>query len=184
MKNLRFGLAILLLATCNLFAGDFGRGAKITVRISSTVSSDRSTFGDPVDAVLVNDLVVDGKVVARAGSVARGIVSGADASQRGKPPRPGSVSIRMDTIETPDGTYHLSTNQYRREGRGGSRSPLPGRTGGGISIDSAGGIQPQSPIPQLGDPNGVTMAAGGLEAIIPAQSILTFKAAAISGPAK
>jgi hypothetical protein len=182
MRTLRCGLTILLLATCNLFAGDFGRGAKITVRISTTVSSDRSTFGDPVDAVLVNDLVVNGKLVAPKGSPAHGTVSAVDHSVTGRTTLPGSVSIRLETIDAPDGTYHLSTNQYTREGRNRSRSPLGKGSTGGISIDSVGGIQPQSPIPVQNDPQGATLATGGLEAIIPAQSIITFKAAAISRP--
>jgi len=182
MRNLRFGLAILLLAPCSLFASDFGRGAKITVRTSTTVSSDRSMFGDPVDAVLVNDLVVNGKLVAPKGSSAHGIVSAADRSTTGRATLPGSVSIRLETIDAPGGACHLSASQYTRQGRGRSRSPISSGSSGGISIDSGGGIQAQSPVP-VQDPNGVSLATGEAEAIIPAESIITFKAAAISCPA-
>lgn len=181
MRNLRFGLAILLLAACNLFASDFGRGAKITVRTSTTVSSDRSVFGDPVDAVLVNDVAVNGKLIAPKGSAVHGIVSVTDHSITGKSTLPGSVSIRMETIDAPGGACHLSASQYTRQGRGRSRSPIPSGSSGGISIDSVGGIQAQSPVP-IQDPNGVSLATGGAEAIIPADSIITFKAAAISCP--
>ena len=171
----------LLLAAGVLSASDFGRGTKITVRVNTMVSSDRSLFGDPVDAVLVDDVVVKGKVIAMKGASARGVVSVADPSIRGKAPAPGTVAIRLETIEGTDGTYHLSTNQYTREGRGRSRSSLPSGSTGGISIDSVGGLQTHPPVPDM-DPNGVTLASGGLEAIIPPQTIVSFRAAAISSP--
>jgi len=181
MRNSRFGLIVLLAASC-LFASDNGRGAKITVRTNTSVSSDRSQFGDPVEAVLVNDLVVNGKVVAPRGSPARAIVSAADPSTNsGRNSFPGSISIRLDTVETPEGIYHLSTNQYTRQGRGRSHSPLSGGTVGGISIGSVGGVQTQRPVP-VQDPNGVNLSSGSLEAIIPADSVITFKAAAVSSP--
>jgi hypothetical protein len=180
MRGLRFGLLILIVAA-NLLASDIPRGAKITVRTSTMVGSDRSLFGDPVDAVLVNDLVVNGKVIAPQGSLAHGIVSSATPSRSGKLPLPGSVSIRLETIETSQETYHLSTNQYTRQGKGSSRPPVATGAGGGISIDSVGGVQTQKP--SLGtDTSDVTLGGGGPEAIIPAQSVITFKTAAISTP--
>jgi len=179
MRNLGLGLAILLLAAANVFGTDLPRGTKITVRTSATVTSNRSEFGDPVDAVLAGDLVVNGKVIASQGAPAHCVVSAADPATGGKAPMPGSVSIRLETLETPEGTYHLSTNQYTREGRGRSRSPLGAGSSGGITIDSVGGVRPQSPLPTQ-DPNGVTLAAGGPEAIIPADTVITFKAAAVS----
>ncbi|HEY7098113.1 MAG TPA: hypothetical protein VH437_15410 [Terriglobales bacterium] len=182
MRHWRLGIAFLLAATINLFAGDFGRGSKISVRISDTVSSDRSLIGDPVDGVLVNDLSVNGKLIAPAGSRAHGIVSAAEHSVQGKATFPGSVSIRLETIDTEKGAYHLSTNQYTREGRGRSNSPFPGGSTTGVSIDSVGGVHPHSPVPQLPDPTEITVATGGLEAIIPAQSVLTFKAVSIAVP--
>jgi hypothetical protein len=181
MKQLRCVGVCLLLAAGVLSASDFGRGTKITVRISTTVSSERSTFGDPVDAVLMDDVVVKGKVIATRGASAHGVVSSATPSTRGKITTPGNVAIRLETIEGTDGTYHLSTNQYTREGREGSHSPLGTGSTGGISIDSVGGVRPQSPVPTM-DPNGVTLSGGGPEAIIPAESIISFRAAAISAP--
>jgi hypothetical protein len=129
----------------------------------------------------MDDVVVKGKVIATKGAMARGVVSSATPSTGGKAPMPGSVAIRLETVEGTDGTYHLSTNQYTREGHGRSRSPLPGGTSGDISIDSVGGVRRQFPVPTM-DPNGVTLSAGGLDAIIPAESIVSFRAAAISAP--
>ena len=185
MRHLRFALAMiaLLLATANLWAGEKLKGSKIMVRTTTQVSSDQSMLGDPVEGVLVNDLVVNGKLIAPSGASVRGTVSEATPSRRGKTEMPGSVSIRMETIETSEATYHLSTNEYTREGRGRSQSPF-GSSRGGVSVDSVGGVRPQSPIPNLGDPNSVTIASGGLEAIIPSQTIVTFKASAISSPDK
>lgn len=182
MRSVHLGLAVLLLATANLLATDIPRGAKITVRTSNAVSSNRSVFGDPVEAVLVNDLVVNGKVIAVSGALVHGVVSSADPSTSGKFSSPGSVAIRLETVETSEGTYHLSTNQYTRQGRGRSRSPL-GDAGGSVSIGSVGGVQTQSPFP-VPDPNGVSLGSSGPEAMIPANSVITFKTAAISKPSK
>ena len=179
MRKLRFALPVFLLAAASLFATDIPRGTKITVRTNTMVTSDRSFVGDPVDVVLVNDLVVNGKLIARKGAAAQGTISAVEPSTRGKVDLPGSVSIRLETLETPEGTYHLSTNEYTRQGRGRSRSPIPQGTGGGISVDSVGGVQRQSPFP-VPDATAVTLATGGLEATIPPESIITFKVAAVS----
>src|SRR5438874_9019980 len=108
VKNLRPVLPIVLLAI-PLFATDIPRGTKITVRTSTMVTSNRSLFGDPVDAVLSTNIVVNGQVIAREGDIAHGVVSAADPSRGGKFPMAGSVSIRLETVETSRGTYHLST---------------------------------------------------------------------------
>src|SRR5262245_1535429 len=126
MRQGRLGLTFLLTATISLFAGDFGRASTISVRISGTVSADCSMIGEPVEAVMVNCASANGKLIAPAGSRAHGIVSAAEHSVQGKASFPGSVSIRLETIDTEKGAYHLSTNQYTREGRGRSNSPFPG----------------------------------------------------------
>jgi len=184
MTNWRACLTIVLAVT-SLFATDIPRGAKIIVRTSTTVSSDRSLFGDPVDVLLVNDLVVNGIVIAAAGSTAHATVASATPSRGGKYASPGSISLRLETIETSEGTYHLSTNQYTRFGRGASQRPLAPNVGVGVSIDPVGGIQRQSPFPVTTDP-GETGAAtgGGPEAIIPTDSIITFKTTVGASPAQ
>ena len=179
MKRLCFLLPILIVVS-NLWGGDSSRGAKVRVRTNTMVSSDRSLFGDPVDAVLVNDFVFDGKVIALEGALAHGSVSSATPGRSGRLPSPGSVAIRLETVETSHGTYHLSSNQYTRQGKS-SRSPIA--TGGGesISVDSVGGVQTQSG--PVTDPSSVTL-GGGPEAVIPSQSVITFKVIAISSPAQ
>ena len=181
MKARAFLPLFLVVITANAFAQDIPKNIKISIRTNSMVSSDRSTAGDPVDAVLASDLVVNGKVIAREGDVARATVSFADPSRSGRLSAPGSVAIRLETIETSEGTYHLSTNQYTRQGQGRGRSAIPGGPGGGVSIDSVGGIQRQSPFPAP-DSSGATIGGTGPEAIIPPQSVITFKTAAISKP--
>jgi len=181
MRVLRFVLLILIVAA-SVSASDISRGAKLKVRTSAMVSSDRSLFGDPVDAVLVEDLIVKGKIIASEGALAHGIVSSATPSRSGRLSSPGSVSIRLETIETSQGTYHLSTNQYTRQGKGSSRSPVS-TGGGGISIDSVGGVQTQPTYPGADPSEGISV-GGGPEALIPSQSVITFKVAAISSEAQ
>ena len=180
MKKTCLGLMVVLLASMPGWAGDNLKNQKITVRTSTFVSSDRSMMGDPVDAVLVNDLVLNGKVIATKGAAVHGIVSGATPSTRnGRAAVPGSVAIRIETVEGTDGTYHLSTNEYTREGhsRGG---PMDGGARSGVSIDSVGGIHPQSPVPTM-DPTSTTISTGGLEATIP-PGVYSFKGYAMSSP--
>ena len=172
-------LCFLLAITLNTFASDIPKGNKISIRTGELISSDRNVAGDSVDAVLASDVVIDGKVIAREGDKVGASVAFADPSRSGKFSSPGSVAIRLDTIETPEGTYHLSTNQYTRQGQGRGRSAIPGGPGGGVSIGSVGGIQRQSPFPTP-DPSGVSIGGSGPEAVIPPQSVLTFKTSGIS----
>ncbi|HZQ69971.1 MAG TPA: hypothetical protein VFA68_15710 [Terriglobales bacterium] len=180
MKYPRLGLPLLLLVS-QIFAQDIPKGFKVSIRTNSLISSDRNVAGDPVDAVLASDLAVGGKVIAREGDPVRASVAFADPSRSGRFSAPGSIAIRLETIETAEGTYHLSTNQYTRQGRGRGSSPIPGGPGGGVSIDSVGGIHRQSPFPTP-DASGVNIGGTGPEAIIPPQSVITFKTSAISKP--
>ena len=174
-------LPLLLIGIVSLaFAQEIPKNFKVSFRVNTLVSSDRNVAGDPVDGVLAGDLVVKGKVIAHEGDPVRASVAFADPSQSGRFASPGSIGIRLDTIETPEGTYHLSTNQYTRRGVGRGSSPVGG-IGGGVSIDSVGGIGRQSPFPNT-DPSQVSIGGSGPEAVIPPQSVLTFKTAAISKP--
>lgn len=169
----------LFAVTLNIFAGDIPKGNKISIRTGELISSDRNVAGDSVQAVLASDVVVNGKVIAHEGDKVGASVAFADPSRSGKFSSPGSVAIRLDTIETPEGTYHLSTNQYTRQGQGRGRSAIPGGPGGGVSIDSVGGIQRQSPFP-VPDASGARIGGTGPEAVIPPQSVITFKTSSIS----
>lgn len=178
MQILRLSISALLLAAIPLFADEIPNGTKIAIRTSAVVSSNRSEAGDSVDAVLADDLVVKGKQIAPQGAVAHVVVVYADPSRGGKMPWPGTVSIRLESIETSQGIYHLSTNQYTRRGHGGSGSTV--ERGVGISVDSVGGVQrqPGRPLPDASSVN----VTSDPEAVIPAQSVLTFKTAGVSHP--
>lgn len=188
MTKPRFISLMILLAAAELFAIDIPQGTKITVRTSTMVTSDRSLLGDPVDPRLDHDLRIGRQLIAPEGAVVRGFVASSTPSQRGKNGYPGSVSIRLETIETPEGTYHLTTNTFTRQGTGRYRTPVPGARvgggvpiGGGISVDSVGGVQRESPFPQP-DASGVAISGGGPEAIIPEESIITFRTITGSKP--
>lgn len=181
MRSFRLTLPILLLTTSSLLAWGFGKGSKVTVRTSTTVTSDRSVPGDEVGAELASDLVIDGKLIASKGAKAVASVSSATPSSRARVEIPGEVSIRLESVETAQGIYHLSTNEYTRRGKQKGNSPFPRETGGGISIDSVGGVHRQSPL-SLPDASTVTLSVGGLDAVIPADTVITFKVIAASSP--
>jgi hypothetical protein len=178
----RVSFVVLLVAlVSSTFAQEIPKGFKVRIRTNTAVSSDRNVAGDPVDAVLAEDLAVKGKVIAHEGDPVRASVAFADPSRSGRFSEPGSIAIRLDTIETSEGTYHLSSNQYTRQGQGRGRSAIPGGPGGGVSIDSVGGLHKQSPFPTP-DASDVNIGGTGPEAIIPPQSLITFKIAAVSKP--
>jgi hypothetical protein len=179
MQLLRLGLPVLLLASIPLFGDEIPSGTKIVIRTNTMVSSDQSQSGDPVDAVLADDLIVKGKRIASEGAVAHAIVVYVDPSRSGKVPLPGSISIRLESIETSQGIYRLSTNQYTRQGHGRPvTTPIGGR---GISIDSSGGVQRLPTTQPLPDASSVSVTSNP-EAIIPAQSVVTFKTSEVSRP--
>ena len=177
MQIQRLGLPVLLLAAVSLFGDEIPSGTKIVIRTNTMVSSDRSQSGDPVEAVLVDDLIVKGKRIASKGAVAHAIIVYADPSRSGRAPLPGSIGIRLESIETSQGIYHLSTNQYTRQGHG---RPVTTPIGGvGISIDP-GGVQRQ-PTQPLPDTSSVSVTSNP-EVVIPAGSVVTFKTSGVSRP--
>ena len=64
------------------FAQTIPAGTHISVRMGQEISSGTAKVGDRFDATLARDLVVGGKTIAKAGSLARGKVTLAKSSGR------------------------------------------------------------------------------------------------------
>ena len=174
MRFLKILALLLLLAALPALAADeVPRGTKITVRIKTNLNSDNATPGDSFEATLDHDLVVNGKTIAAEGATARGRVDTADSSNGGQ--TSGLLIIRLTEVETKDTIYNFTTTTYTRQGhgRGGPRY-RPGN----ISDTIAGIGHPSNPADI--DTSGSIGKGSGPAALIPPETVVTFKTTSVA----
>jgi hypothetical protein len=68
-------LAILLALSVASYAATIPPGSKLTVRLGSEISSATTKAGQTFDGELANDVVVNGKTIAAAGTPVKGKVT-------------------------------------------------------------------------------------------------------------
>jgi|SRR6185369_8496063 hypothetical protein len=167
---------IMLLAASMAMASEFPAGTRFTVRVSNELSSGRNHAGDGWEGVLAQNVVSNGKVLARAGSTVRGKVTGAESSGRLK--APGTLSIRLTSVNgkpvattsvSRKGKSHTKSNAVKIGGGAAAGALIGGLAGGGkgAAIGTLAGA---------GAGTGVAAATGKMEAVIPAETTLTFTA--------
>ncbi len=168
-----FTLLLLLAVLPALAADDLPRGTKITVRIKTTLNSDSVTPGDSFEATLDRDLVINGKTIAAEGATARGRVDSADSSNGGQ--TSGLLIIRLTEVETKDAIYNFTTTTYTRQGHGRTG---PRNRPGSISDTIAGIGHPSNPADI--DTSGSIGKGSGPAALIPAETVVTFKTTSVA----
>ena len=77
-------------------------GTLIRLRASSTISGDKVSVGNTVTFSVTNDVIVDGKVVVRAGAIATGQVN--TAKKPGILGAPGVIGVQLSSVQAVDGT--------------------------------------------------------------------------------
>jgi len=166
---------VVLVAASVAAAASFPAGTKITIRTSSELTSAMKT-GQTWDGVLAKDVVVNGKVVAKAGAPVTGKVSNAKSSGRLK--APGELSVRLLTV---DGKS-VTTGSLFRKGKSHTKSNVT-KIGGGAAAGAligglAGGGKGAAigTVAGAGAGTGVAAATGKMEAVIPAEATLVFTA--------
>jgi hypothetical protein len=165
-----------LLAATLAMASDFPAGTRFTVRVSNELTSGKSNSGDNWEGVLSRDVVVNGKVVAKAGAPVRGKVTSAKSS--GRLHAPGQLSVRLTSV---DGKA-VSTGSLYRKGKSHTKSnatKIGGGAAAGALIGALAGGGKGAAIGTLagaGAGTGVAAATGKEEAVIPAESTLIFTA--------
>src|SRR5690349_15797475 len=107
---------MILLAASLAMASDFPAGTRFTVRVSNELNSGKNNAGDGWEGVLSRDVVVRGKVIARAGAPVRGKVTTAKSSGRLK--APGQLAVRLTSV---DGRA-VSTGSLYRKGKSHTKS--------------------------------------------------------------
>jgi hypothetical protein len=172
----RFLASAALLLGSTLLAGAAGipAGSHASVRINSSLNSGSAHKDQSWSGTLTNDITADGKVVAKAGSSVKGKVTYVKPS--GRLHNPGELSLRLTAINgetvyssrvSRKGKSHTTSNVAKIGGGTAGGALIGGLIGGGkgaaigAGAGAAGGT-------------GVAAATGKKEAVIPAESVLTF----------
>jgi hypothetical protein len=185
MTKVRFGFALVLASAFMLpvHAATIPGGTHVTVRTGSSLSSARARNGQTIDCSVARDVVVRGETLAKAGDPAKCRVSAAKSS--GRLHAPGLLSIRLasvngQSVSTISHTYrgknHKKSNVTKIGGGAAAGALIGGLAGGGKGalIGTAAGA---------GAGTGVAYATGKEEAVVPAETAITFTVTGASAAA-
>ncbi len=94
-------LAWICISAAGLFAVQVPSGTELRIRLTDSVASNTAKPKQPVKAVLIMPLVVDGNIVAPAGSELSGVVKSVEAVT--DPHTPASLVLDFNEIHIPAG---------------------------------------------------------------------------------
>ena len=94
-------------------------GTQFNIRLAETVSSEVAEPGDSFEATLDDDLIIDGTLVAPAGSTIVGKIPSVESS--GKVKGRANMSMTLARIYVADEAYALNTNTLRFEAEGSGK---------------------------------------------------------------
>jgi hypothetical protein len=171
---------VLLLAVVAAAEITIPKGTAITVRLESAITSSTARSGQNFNANLVRDLVIKGKTVAKAGSQAKGKVVYAKSS--GRLHDPGQLTLRLTSV----GGIPVMTSSFRAKGKGHAKSNVTKIGGGAAGGALIGGLLGGGKGALIGAGagaaagTGVAAATGKEEAVLHAESAITFTTTAAS----
>ena len=167
-------LSVALLAAKFADAQSIPAGTRVEVRLGSTISSGSAQAGQAFDGTLARDVVVNGSTVAKAGDPVRGKVTSAKSS--GRLHAPGYVTLRLTQVAG----QSVRTGPVSRKGKGHTKSNVTKIGGGAAAGALIGGLIGGGKGAAIGagagaaGGTGVAAATGKEEAVIPAESVLSF----------
>ena len=176
-----FGKCLFALLTLGMLAAAQAvpAGTRITVRTDSQINSASAHVGQSFHANLVRDLVVSGKTIAKAGAPAKGKVSYAKSS--GRLHAPGQLTVRLTSIQLANGKMlPLSSSGFRAQGKSHTKSNVTKIGGGAAAGAVIGGLAGGGKGALIGTAvgagagTGVAAATGKEEAVIHAETAITF----------
>lgn len=155
-------------------------GTQLSVRTTSTLSTKTNAAGETFAASLSQPLIVNGKVLAPAGSNVTGRVSSSTAG--GKVKGVASLGLRISSVTLADGAeLNVSTNNYLQQAKAtkkkdalkvgigsGIGAAIGAIAGGGKGAAIGAGVG-------AGAGTGAVLMTHGDAAVIPAESLLTFR---------
>lgn len=149
-------------------------GTAVTVRTSSTLDSGKVSSGENFDATLTKDISVNGKVVAKSGDKVQGKVIYAKDS--GRLHKPGELKIALTSINGI--AVHTSSHYFKGKGHTKSNATkIGGGAAAGALIGALAGGGKGAAIGAgvgAGAGTGVAYATGKEQAVVPAETALTF----------
>jgi hypothetical protein len=176
-KTLKF-VSMLLLLVSVAAADSIPSGARLTVRTNSEIVSGRASAGQVYGASLVSDLVVNGKTLAPAG--ARANVKVTYAKSSGRLHDPGELTVRLASVQINGKMVPISTTACHAKGKSHTKSNATKIGGGAAAGAILGGIFGGGKGALIGTAagagagTGLAAATGKQEAVIPAESALSF----------
>lgn len=150
------------------------------LQVERAISSETANIEDRVDARVLRDIRVDGRVAIPAGSVVQGSVTEVDKG--GKVRERAHLAIRFHTVVLADGTkLNLRTDAVMREGQSPSKestAKIGGAAAGGAILGAIlGGGKGAAIGGAIGAAGGTaaTMAGGRNPAVLPAGTNLSVR---------
>lgn len=154
-------------------------GTPIKIRTQTTLSTKETKTGDPFTATLAEPIVIDGNVVAPRGSQVTGLVVDSDPGGRVK--GVATLSVRLTQLRVGDRKVEIQTRTIARQAHATKRKDAA-KVGIGAGIGAAiGAIAGGGEGAAIGAGaggaagTGVVLATHGEPAVIPAETVLTFK---------
>ena len=170
-------IALLAFATFAT-AQEIPAGTRISVRNGSTLDSGKAAVGQEWQGSLANDIVVNGKTVAKSGSTVHGKVTYVKPS--GRLHAPGAITVRLTSVDTNNGPVKVASTAVSRKGASHTKSNATKIGGGAAAGAVLGGIFGGGKGALIGAGaggaagTGVAAATGKKEAVIPAESMMSF----------
>lgn len=148
-------------------------GTAITVALVEEIATDRNSTGDGFKAVLVDDLVSDGHVIARAQTQVRGRITDMNRGSRSENP---TITLELDSVEGTNGSVSLSTAPLTIEGKRQSTAKrLWKGFGGAVAGAIVGGKMEGRKGAVLGAGLGTVVAMKGDSLSLPPASVSRFQ---------
>ncbi len=179
-----FPLILIALLVTGLAAQEIPAGHKISIRTGSELNSGKATVGQEWQGSLSSDLVVNGKTIAKSGSTVHGKVTNVKSS--GRIHAPGILTVRLTSVDTTNGPVKIQTSSITRQGGSHTKSNATKIGGGAAAGAVLGGIFGGGAGAAIGAGagaaagTGLAAATGKKEAVIPAESMLSFTTTASS----
>ena len=177
IASIKTGFLLLLLVTAAV-ADTIPSGARISVRLDSTINSRTAKSGQTFHGTLARALVVNGKTIAEAGAHAKGKITHAKSS--GRLHDPGELTLRLTSVEVNGKPVPIATTAYRAKGKSHTKGNVEKIGGGAAAGALIGGIAGGGKGALIGTAagagagTGVAAATGKEEASVPAEAALTF----------
>jgi hypothetical protein len=154
-------------------------GTHLRVRLDQDLGSKISQPGEAFGATVATDIVVDGQTIIPRGAHATGVV--VDAKPLGHFKGGALLSLRIDRVRTPWGSYPVATSTMERAEKGkGKRTAgfIGGGTGLGAIIGGIAGGGKGALIGGLAGAGAGTAGSamtGNKQIFLPTETLLTFR---------